>query len=56
MRRQSRHTVLALLGPLGMLAPAPADEAAAWAALRYGGDVALMGHAERLGGQRSAGH
>jgi phosphohistidine phosphatase SixA len=50
MRRLSRHSVLALLGWLGMLAPAPADEAAASAILRHGGHVALMRHAEAPGG------
>jgi phosphohistidine phosphatase SixA len=35
---------------VGMRAPAIADEAAAWAALRQGGRVALMRHADAPGG------
>jgi phosphohistidine phosphatase SixA len=45
-----RHSVLGLLAGVGMLAPAVADETAAWAALRQGGHVALMRHAEAPGG------
>jgi hypothetical protein len=46
MRCLSRHSVLLLLGSIGLLVPAPADEAAAWAALRHGGYMALMRHVE----------
>lgn len=38
------------MGLTGMLAPASADEAAAWAALRQGGHAALMRHADAPGG------
>jgi hypothetical protein len=50
MRHIIRHSVLNLLGWVGMLVPTLADEAAAWAALRHGGHVALMRHAEAPGG------
>ncbi len=50
MWRLSRHSVLALLGSVGMLVPAPADEVAAWATLRHGRYMALMGYAEAPGG------
>jgi phosphohistidine phosphatase SixA len=50
MRRIVRHSVLGLLGWVGMLVPTLADETAAWAALRYGGQVAVMRHAEAPGG------
>jgi phosphohistidine phosphatase SixA len=50
MRRIVRHTGLGLLGWVGMLVPTLADEAAAWAALRHGGHVALMRHAGAPGG------
>jgi phosphohistidine phosphatase SixA len=45
--------MLALLSVVGLViaaSPAPADEAAAWAALRSGGHVALMRHTEAPGG------
>jgi phosphohistidine phosphatase SixA len=50
MRRLVRHSVLGLLGWVGMLVPALANETAAWAALRNGSHVALMRHAEAPGG------
>jgi phosphohistidine phosphatase SixA len=50
MQRVVRHSVLGLLGWVGMLVPALADETAAWAALRHGSHVALMRHAEAPGG------
>jgi phosphohistidine phosphatase SixA len=46
----SRYTVLGFVGWAGTLVPALADETAAWAALRHGGHVALMRHAEAPGG------
>jgi phosphohistidine phosphatase SixA len=50
MWRIVRHSVLGLVGGVGMLVPALADETAAWAALRHGGYMALMRHAEAPGG------
>jgi phosphohistidine phosphatase SixA len=50
MWRISVSAVLCLLGLLGMLDRVVADETAAWAALRQGGHVALMRHAEAPGG------
>ena len=44
-----RISLPALLGLIAALAPAHADEAAAWAALRAGEHVALMRHAEAPG-------
>ncbi|KAB0266751.1 histidine phosphatase family protein [Microvirga brassicacearum] len=43
-------TILGLLASAATVAPTTADEAAAWAALREGGHVALMRHAEAPGG------
>jgi phosphohistidine phosphatase SixA len=42
--------LLCLFGLIAAAAPAAADEAAAWAALRQGGQVALMRHALAPGG------
>jgi phosphohistidine phosphatase SixA len=43
------RTLLLLLAQILLAAPAPADEAAVWAALREGGNVALMRHTEAPG-------
>jgi phosphohistidine phosphatase SixA len=43
-------SILFLWTLVGLLAPAGADEATAWAALRQGGRVALMRHADAPGG------
>ena len=43
-------SILGLPTLAGMLAPAIAEEAAAWAALRQGGRAALMRHADAPGG------
>jgi len=45
----ARRALLALLAWLVIAGPARADEAAAWAALRQGGVVALMRHGEAPG-------
>jgi phosphohistidine phosphatase SixA len=50
MRRISKRVILGLSTLVGTLAPALADETAAWAALRQGAHVALMRHAEAPGG------
>jgi phosphohistidine phosphatase SixA len=50
MRFVPQFLALGVLGSAGSLAPSHADEAAAWAALRQGGHVALMRHAEAPGG------
>jgi len=47
--RPARGPLLALLAWLALAAPTRADEAAAWAALRQGGVVALMRHGEAPG-------
>jgi phosphohistidine phosphatase SixA len=49
-RASARRFFLCLLVLLAAAAPAKADEAAAWAALRDGGHVALMRHALAPGG------
>ena len=43
-------TILGLIATVAAVPPTTADEAAAWAALREGGHVALMRHAEAPGG------
>ena len=50
MRTMSRYSALGLIGWASMLGPALADETAAWTALRQGGHVAFMRHAEAPGG------
>ncbi len=45
----ARRALLTLLAALGVAGSARADEAAAWAALRQGGVVALMRHGEAPG-------
>ena len=50
MRTMSRYSALGLIGWLSMLGPALADETAAWTAIRQGGHVAFMRHAEAPGG------
>jgi len=43
------RTLLLLLAQILLAAPAPADEATVWAALREGGNVALMRHTDAPG-------
>jgi phosphohistidine phosphatase SixA len=50
MRTMSRYSALGIFGWVSMLGPALADETAAWTALRQGGHVAFMRHAEAPGG------
>src|SRR5215211_8168452 len=49
LRRVFVEMAVCLCGLLGMMNQANADEAAAWAALRLGGHVALMRHADAPG-------
>ena len=46
MWRIALRSLLCLPGLLGAAVPAPADERSVWAALRQGGHVALMRHAD----------
>src|SRR5215217_2703878 len=50
LRRICVEMAVCLCGLLGMINQANADEAAAWAALRQGGHVVLMRHADAPGG------
>ena len=50
MRSISLGTIAGIVTAASTLAPVLADEAAAWDALRRGGYVALMRHAEAPGG------
>jgi phosphohistidine phosphatase SixA len=50
MPRRAIRTLLCLCALVAMLPPARAEESAAWTALRQGGHVALMRHAEAPGG------
>ena len=50
MWRIALRSLLCLPGLLGAAVPAPADERSVWAALRQGGHVALMRHADAPGG------
>jgi broad specificity phosphatase PhoE len=50
MPRTCSRALLALVALFAVLGPARAQESAAWAALRQGGHVALMRHAEAPGG------